>query len=288
MNTRFDESYLPSILAHFVSLGLTSDTLLKEDSAEYSSWWEVANALAQNRAGVINRFAVYYNLSTLTGNSCEDLISEITMHIARSYNLIIRACFNNSGSDENEHVKILCKYINNLTIRKLMDIYKKVSHEEKSKSTNPNEQGKMRRVPNFPNLCYLDATTEDSDVSEADKGVYLGGAYSKANAEEHCIYVELLLNALKKLDNPLELYCLLSKGCDYSPQDLSRLERSYSRKEIFEHIIKLLSADISSQELLKYFCNIYDERDFDYQGSMSTERLIAKYRNIARNKVTVR
>ncbi|MBO6240310.1 MAG: hypothetical protein J6O61_05650 [Butyrivibrio sp.] len=286
MKTKFDESYLPSILDHFASCGLTSTALLKEDQAEYSTWWKVANALAQNRAGVINRFTVYYDLSTLTGNSCEDLISEITMHIARSYNMIIRVCLNNSESAENERVKILCKYINKLTLSRLMDIYKKVSHEEKS--NDPNEHGKTKRVPNFPNLCHLDATTDDSDVSEADKGVYLGGAYSKANAEEHCINVDLLLSALKKLDNPLELYCLLSKGCDYSPQDLCRLEHSYSRKEIFEHIIKLLSTDIGSQELLESFYDIYDERAFEYQGTMSTERLITKYRNIARNRITVR
>lgn len=288
MNTRFDESYLPSILAHFVSRGLTSDILLKEDSAEYSTWWEVANALAQNRGGTINRFALCHDLSTLTGNSCDDLISEITMHIARSYDQIISVYLDHYGSDEEERVKIICKYINQLTKNKLMDIYKKVSHEERLASYYSDEQYKKRRVPNFPNLCYLDATTNDSDVSEADKGVYLGGAYSKTNTEEHCINVEAILNALKKLDNPLELYCLLSKGCDYSPQDLSRLESSYSRKDIFDNIIKQLSIDIGSQELLESFYNIYDDDDFDYQGSMSTERLITKYRNIAKNRVIAR
>lgn len=218
-----------------------------------------------------------------------DLAVEITLHLMKKFDYLVKAYYSNHLEYNNEK-KIIGKFsalVSLMVKNKLKDMYKPISTDQDYETTNietgeiEQHHGKgLKKTIMTVSLDQNNSDDEDDNLSLSNTIVS-----TEPNAEDRLISRTNILSMVRCLfDSPIELMAFIAKHSGISSTYIVEMLESSSVTDMMSEIAIAFATEYDIPEIMN-IASLYTEEQLTYSGSMSLKKVYDFARSSSNAKI---
>ena len=219
-----------------------------------------------------------------------DLAVEITLHLMKKFDYLVKAYYSNHLKYINDEKKIIGKFsalVSLMVENKLKDMYKSISTEQDYEIIN-NETGEIEKHHGKGlKKTIMTVSLDQNNSDDEDDNLSLSNTIvsTEPNAEDRIISRSNILSMVRCLfDSPIELMAFMAKHSGISSTSMVEMFETSSATNMMSEIAFAFATAYDIPEIMN-IASLYTNEQLTYSGSMPLKKVYDNARSSSNTKI---